>query len=697
MKTLQSDARPTQHQPVAERGEKAPLPSVHAVAASPHHTLQGVIDQSPRVQAQRRTMQAAFGNALQRRSAGLDDDRFAGVPAAVPQARAEPGSEACASPNQTGMPASLKTGIESLSGMDMSDVRVHRNSSQPAQLNALAYAQGNDIHLGPGQEQHLPHEAWHVVQQRQGRVHATMQMAGVGVNDDLGLESEADAMGEKALQSASGDKRHNQPPSIARRNVAQPGPARSAAPVQAVMSVADFEAATPGSITQPRRAVTAIDVALGAYVAARTFANANALIGVLNTYIGGNHDAGRKQVATALRSRATMERDVLQHIGNGASYLVDALIDQVGAANVPALIQLATDAAAVNAPALPALIVAAGGGAGLANLNAAGLVTAMGAAHVPLLATMINNIGGMAERVRLFGIVNRHAGQGNLALDFTQATGAVDFARLADEVPLFQQVAAPGVPLAGELAAIAVYNLALQAGISVVIAPLFAQMHADMLAAHVIGTGAGAAVGLLGQLAARTVTVNVRQGINAGGGPAAPADINAANQANGIVFALDQALTNAGAAPAVLNALAPLVASVLAGQLAIQAAFQVRTIQDADHDHFLTRHTPHHFDFSNIDAANTQWDPAWGAGAPGQVGANFVAVLTGLPGAGLWLQPGVPIPNRAGVGGAAATIAARGAGGGNQISVGQFFPHHNPGAQIHDHSEALMRAIRKVL
>lgn len=106
--------------------------------------------------------------------------------------------------NRTGLPDGLKAGIESLSGMDMSDVRVHRNSSQPAQLNALAYAQGNDIHLGPGQEQHLPHEAWHVVQQRQGRVQATMQMAGVGVgvNDDEGLETEADVMGGRAVQSA---------------------------------------------------------------------------------------------------------------------------------------------------------------------------------------------------------------------------------------------------------------------------------------------------------------------------------------------------------------------------------------------------------------------------------------------------------------------------------------------------------------
>jgi hypothetical protein len=50
-------------------------------------------------------------------------------------------------------------------GQDMGGVRVHAGSAQPAQLQAHAYAQGTDIHLGPGQEQHLPHEAWHVVQQ----------------------------------------------------------------------------------------------------------------------------------------------------------------------------------------------------------------------------------------------------------------------------------------------------------------------------------------------------------------------------------------------------------------------------------------------------------------------------------------------------------------------------------------------------
>lgn len=99
------------------------------------------------------------------------------------------------------LPVGLRAGVESLSGQSMSDVRVHWNSDKPAQLQAHAYAQGTDIHLGPGQEQHLPHEAWHVAQQKQGRVEPTTQLkAATLINDDKGLEQEADVMGAKALQ-----------------------------------------------------------------------------------------------------------------------------------------------------------------------------------------------------------------------------------------------------------------------------------------------------------------------------------------------------------------------------------------------------------------------------------------------------------------------------------------------------------------
>lgn len=76
-------------------------------------------------------------------------------------------------PNNTGLPDNLKAGVENLSGLSMDHVKVHYNSDKPAQLQAHAYAQGNDIHVAPGQEKHLPHEAWHIVQQAQGRVKPT--------------------------------------------------------------------------------------------------------------------------------------------------------------------------------------------------------------------------------------------------------------------------------------------------------------------------------------------------------------------------------------------------------------------------------------------------------------------------------------------------------------------------------------------
>ena len=116
---------------------------------------------------------------------------------------AEP-APAPSAPSRSPLPAALKAGVERLSGIAMDDVRVHRNSAEPARLGALAYAHGSDIHLGPGQEQHLPHEAWHVVQQKQGRVAPTAQLkAGVAVNDDQALEREADAMGTRALATGA--------------------------------------------------------------------------------------------------------------------------------------------------------------------------------------------------------------------------------------------------------------------------------------------------------------------------------------------------------------------------------------------------------------------------------------------------------------------------------------------------------------
>jgi hypothetical protein len=102
--------------------------------------------------------------------------------------------------NNTGLPDTLKAGVERLSGIDMSEVRVHYNSDKPAQLGALAYTQGKDIHVAAGQERHLPHEAWHVVQQARQQVQPTVQTKGAAVNDEPGLENEASEKGRQSLK-----------------------------------------------------------------------------------------------------------------------------------------------------------------------------------------------------------------------------------------------------------------------------------------------------------------------------------------------------------------------------------------------------------------------------------------------------------------------------------------------------------------
>ena len=195
----------------AQRREGGHGPHVDAAHQLPAGA--SALADSPRTVAQRKQLQGAFGSAIQRTGAeeeeplqgkllpvqrqDLEEEPTQGKFAPI-QRRAERSQDSEAS-NRTGMPDNLKAGIESLSGLSMDDVRVHHGSAQPAQLNALAYAQGSDIHVAPGQDHHLPHEAWHVVQQAQGRVQPTTQLdSGVPVNDDAGLETEADVMGARA-------------------------------------------------------------------------------------------------------------------------------------------------------------------------------------------------------------------------------------------------------------------------------------------------------------------------------------------------------------------------------------------------------------------------------------------------------------------------------------------------------------------
>ena len=124
-----------------------------------------------------------------------------GEAGSVAESSVDTGACLSTTPNLTGLPDTMKSNLESASGLNMSDVRVHYNSSKPSEIGALAYTQGTDIHLGPGQEKHLGHEAWHTVQQKQGRVETTTQFKGIAGNDDQGLVKEADLMGAKVSQA----------------------------------------------------------------------------------------------------------------------------------------------------------------------------------------------------------------------------------------------------------------------------------------------------------------------------------------------------------------------------------------------------------------------------------------------------------------------------------------------------------------
>ncbi len=171
-------------------------------AAHAQRQQQDLINNSPRVR-QGADMQARIAQSPQaQQTAQL---QALTTPEPAPQAVQQP-------KNDTGLPDNLKAGVENLSGYSLDDVKVHYNSDKPAQMQAHAYAQGTDIHVAPGQEQHLPHEAWHVVQQKQGRVKATRQLkGGVNVNDNAGLEKEADVMGRKAGQSINANDTRGTP------------------------------------------------------------------------------------------------------------------------------------------------------------------------------------------------------------------------------------------------------------------------------------------------------------------------------------------------------------------------------------------------------------------------------------------------------------------------------------------------------
>ncbi|HEY0986323.1 MAG TPA: DUF4157 domain-containing protein [Kofleriaceae bacterium] len=108
------------------------------------------------------------------------------------------------------MASEVRSKMERAFGVDFSSVRIFEGERAPA-LGARAYAQGAEIHFAPGEyrpdsargQEILGHELAHVVQQHQGRVGATHEMNGIGVNGDAALEHEADELGARAARGES--------------------------------------------------------------------------------------------------------------------------------------------------------------------------------------------------------------------------------------------------------------------------------------------------------------------------------------------------------------------------------------------------------------------------------------------------------------------------------------------------------------
>lgn len=228
--------------------------------------------------------------------------------AADPQPKKEAKSEV-----GIGLPQQLKAGIEKLSGLSMDHVKVHRNSSKPAKVGAHAYAQGSDIHLASGQERHLPHEAWHVVQQAQGRVKPTIQKEGVAINDDASLESEADIMGARALNISIPHGRENVElktpdivaadiPAIQRFSFSRAFNDHTEWTADELCKSAEFKALTNVKKFIKKRGEAALEALLASWED-RSYHNVNALAADLNRHLKSDKEPAKRERAELAQAK----------------------------------------------------------------------------------------------------------------------------------------------------------------------------------------------------------------------------------------------------------------------------------------------------------------------------------------------------------------------------------------------------------
>jgi Domain of unknown function (DUF4157) len=125
-------------------------------------------------------------------------------------APAEAGGEsAAAAPAEAGhpLPDAVRIRMEEALKADFSAVRIHEGAEAKA-MGARAFTRGTDIYFAPGEYdpsserglELIGHELAHVVQQGSGRVQATALAQGMAVNEDAGLEHEADVAGAGAAR-----------------------------------------------------------------------------------------------------------------------------------------------------------------------------------------------------------------------------------------------------------------------------------------------------------------------------------------------------------------------------------------------------------------------------------------------------------------------------------------------------------------
>lgn len=126
-------------------------------------------------------------------------------------------SDTTASPETGG--SSLSSQAQEVASEDFSNVQF-KESQTASDIGALAYTQGDTITFAPGQFQPntqsgralIGHELTHVKQQRDGRVQPTTQAKGLPVNNDPGLEKEADDIGQQLARTSWMPLEKNQNP-----------------------------------------------------------------------------------------------------------------------------------------------------------------------------------------------------------------------------------------------------------------------------------------------------------------------------------------------------------------------------------------------------------------------------------------------------------------------------------------------------